>query len=234
MSNSSHVIIERPDLRDRAHIFRDRAHAGALLAEMVAGRFEKRPRALVLAIPAGGAPVAAPIAERLALPLDLVVASKITLPWNTEMGYGAVAFDGSVHLNERLLDQSGLSETHVQAGIARTREKVARRNAVLREGRGYAALGGADAILVDDGLASGFTMRAAIVAVRAAGAATITVAVPTGHESAVRAISGSVEAIYCPNVCTGQSFAVAEAYRAWSDVDEDTVRGILKGFGRGP
>ena len=185
---------------------------------------------MVLAIPAGGVPVAAPIAGRLALPLDLAVVSKITLPWNPEMGYGAVAFDGSVHVNDWLVRQCGLSEAQVEAGVARTREKVARRSAELREGRSYAAVGGADAVLVDDGLASGFTMRAAVAAVRSAGAATITVAVPTAHESAARAIAGSVEAIYCPNVCAGDRFAVADAYKAWSDVEEETVRAILVDF----
>ncbi len=230
MSNGSHEIIKREDLRSRTHVFRDRAHAGAVLAEMLASHFENPPHAVVLAIPAGGVPVAAPIAERLALPLDLAVVSKITLPWNTEIGYGAVAFDGSVHLNDRLVCQCDLSEAQVEAGVARTREKVARRSADLREGRSYAAVSGADVVLVDDGLASGFTLRAAIAAVRAGGAATITIAVPTAHESAARAIADSVEAIYCPNVCAGHRFAVADAYEAWSDVDEETVRAILADF----
>ena len=233
MSRTGHEIIERPDLRGRSHVFRDRANAGAVLAEMLAAHIEHRSHAMVLAIPAGGVPVAVPIAERLALPLDLAVVSKITLPWNPEMGYGAVAFDGSVCLNDPLLRQIGLSKAQVEAGIAHTRDKVARRNADLRRGRDYVALSGADTVLVDDGLASGFTMRAAIAAVQAAGAATITVAAPTGHESAAQAIAGSVEAVYCANVCGGQSFAVAEAYVGWSDVDEETVRTILSDFGRG-
>ena len=230
MREGAHTIIERQDLRNRARVFRDRAHAGEVLAEMLAPSFERRVHAMVLAIPAGGVPVAAPIAERLALPLDLAVVSKITLPWDTEAGYGAVAFDGSVHLNERLVREIGLSEAQVEAGVARTREKVARRSADLREGRSYAAVSGADVVLVDDGLASGFTLRAAVAAVRAAGAATISVAVPTAHESSARALADSVEAFYCPNVRAGRSYAVADAYREWSDVDEETVRAILADF----
>ena len=135
-----------------------------------------------------------------------------------------------MHLNEPLVRQCDLSEAQVEAGVARTREKVARRSADLREGRNYAAVSGADVVLVDDGLASGFTLRAAIAAVRAGGAATIIIAVPTAHESAARAIADSVEAIYCPNVCAGHRFAVADAYEAWSDVDEETVRAILADF----
>ncbi|MBE3074532.1 MAG: phosphoribosyltransferase, partial [Actinobacteria bacterium] len=159
--------------------------------------------------------------------------SKITLLWNTEMGYGAVAFDGSVYLNTPLLREIGLSEAEVEAGVARTCEKVARRNAALRENSSYAAVTGSDVVLVDDGLASGFTLRAAIAALRATGAATISVAVPTAHESSARAIADSVEAFYCPNVRAGYRFAVADAYEEWSDVDEETARAVLATFGPG-
>jgi putative phosphoribosyl transferase len=232
MSEGVRVIIEREDLRNRAHVFRDRVHAGEVLAEMLALPFDRRPRAIVLAIPAGGVPVAASLARRLALPLDLAVVSKITLAWNTEVGYGAVAFDGSVYLNDALLREIGLSEAEVEAGVARTREKVVRRNAALRENRSYAALTGSDVVLVDDGLASGFTMRAAVAASRATGVATVSVAVPTARESSARAIAASVEAFYCPNVRAGDRFAVADAYEEWSDVDEETARAILVSFRR--
>lgn len=230
MSAALHSIVEREDLRNRAHVFPDRAHAGAVLAEMLAPDFDRQLRAQILAIPAGGIPVAAPIAQRLALPLDVAVVSKITLPWNTESGYGAVAFDGSVQLNEALLAQINLSEADVEAGIARTRAKVTRRNTTLRANRSYTATTGADVVLVDDGLASGFTLRAAIAALRAAGAASITVAVPTAHESSARIIADLVDALYCPNVRAGYQFAVADAYEEWSDVDEETARKILAAF----
>lgn len=227
MSDRAHRIVERKDLRNRAHVFRDRAHAGALLAEMLAPSFDLRPHAMVLAIPAGGVPVAAPIAQRLSLPCDLAVVSKITLAWNTEAGYGAVAFDGTAYLNDAFVREIGLSEAEVEAGVARTREKVVRRNAELRENRSYAAAAGANVVLVDDGLASGYTLRAAVAAMRATGVATITVAVPTAHQSSARAIAALVEGFYCPNVRTGRSYAVADAYEEWSDVDEETVRAIL-------
>jgi putative phosphoribosyl transferase len=221
------AIVELKELHNRARVFRDRGHAGVVLAELLAPRCADRPKAVVLAIPAGGVPVAAPVAERLALPLDLAVVSKITPPWNSEIGYGAVAFDGAVLLNEPLVRRLGLSPAQVADGVARTRAKVARRNVVLRGGRDSPALANAEAILVDDGLASGFTMRAAIAAVRAAGAAVIVVAVPTAHESSVRALAREVDAVYCANVRGGPGFAVADAYEVWSDVDEQTVRSIL-------
>lgn len=221
------MICERAELRNRKRVFRDRAHAGAVLAEMLAVPFEWRLGAVVLAIPAGGVPVAAAIAERLALPLDLAVVSKVTLPWNSEVGYGAVAFDGSVLLNEQLVHQIGLSSSQVEDGISYTREKVARRNVELRHSRGYEAVAGAEVILVDDGLASGFTLRAAIAALRSANAATISVAVPTAQEAAAQSIAPTVDAFYCANLRSGYRFAVADAYVVWSDVDEDTVRAML-------
>jgi len=182
---------------------------------------------LLLAIPAGGVPVAAAIAQRLALPLDLAVVSKIALPWNTESGYGAVAFDGSVHLNDRLVRQLGLSRKEIEQGIARTREKVKRRDAALRAGRSLATVRTSHVVLVDDGLASGFTLRAAIAALRATGAAAISVAVPTAHESSAGAVVEAVDAVHCPNVRSGRRFAVADAYERWSDVDERTVAALL-------
>lgn len=226
----AYTIIEREELRNRSHVFRDRSHAGAILTEMLAARFGARPDTTVLAIPAGGVPVAAPIARQLALPLDIVAVSKITLPWSSEAGFGAVAFDGSVHLDDALVRELGLSEEQVEAGVVRTREKVARRNGALRGDRGYSALMGRDMILVDDGVASGVTLVAAIAALRAIGAASIIVAVPTAHRSSARLIAGSVEAFYCANVRAGYRFAVADAYRSWWDVDEETARTILAAF----
>ena len=85
-------------------------------------------------------------------------------------------------------------------------------------------------VLVDDGLASGSTLRAAIAALRATGAATISVAIPTAHEPSARAIAPSVEAFYCANVRGGHQYAVADAYKEWSDVGEDEVRAILETF----
>jgi len=224
------VIIELQELRDRTHVFRDRSHAGEVLAGMLAPRFDRRANVVVLAIPAGGVPVAAAIAQRLALPLDLAVVSKITLPWNPEAGYGAVAFDGSVHLNDRLVRELGLSRTEIEQGIARTREKVKRRDAALRAGQSYAALRGSHVALVDDGLASGFTLRAAIAALRDTAVATISVAVPTAHESSAVAVVEAVDAVYCPNVRSGRRFAVADAYERWSDVDERAVAALLAPF----
>lgn len=218
-------VYERFDLRNRIRVFRDRVQAGEILADML--RDYQNSNALMLGIPAGGVPVAAVIAKRLHLPLDVAVVSKITLPWNTEAGYGAVAFDGTVCLNEPLLSRLGLNEQEVQQGIAKTQAKVMRRLEQLRGSRSFPVLPGRLVILVDDGLASGFTLRAACEALSKGAVHRLIIAVPTGHWESVQAIAAEVEALYCPNIRQGWSFAVADAYEYWSDVGEEEIGGYL-------
>jgi putative phosphoribosyl transferase len=218
-------VVDLPLLRSRTRVFRDRADGGRALAAMLCAR--RGTSSIVLAIPAGGVPVGAALAGELGLPLDVAGVSKITLPWNTEAGYGAVAFDGSVLLNEALLSQLSLSEEVVQLGIARTRQKVERRVIELRGERPFPDLEATTAVLVDDGLASGFTMRAAVQAVRGVGAAQVLVATPTGHADAVAALAPLTDGLYCANVRSGSRFAVAEAYERWYDVPAAEVRAIL-------
>jgi len=219
-------------MRNRGRVFRDRSQAGAVLAGML-GEY-RGADTLVLAIPAGGAPVAAEIAKHLGLPLDLAVVSKITLPWNTESGYGAVAFDGTVRLNRDLIAALVLPETVVQEGIARTQEKVARRVKQLCGDRQLPDLTRRAVILVDDGLASGFTMHTAVDALHHLAVAKVIIAVPTGHAEAVARIAAIVDSLCCPNIRQGMSFAVADAYEHWTDVNEATVAGIMQSFSGTP
>ena len=227
MATSPGRVVELPALRDRLGVFRDRTHAGEVLADMLSAY--RGSNALVLGIPAGGAPVAAAIARVLALPLDVAVVSKLTLPWNTETGYGALTFDGTLRLNEMLMARAGLSEADIEAGKARAQEKVARRMKLLRGDRPFPDLSQCSAILVDDGLASGFTLMVAIEALRHQNAKEIVVAVPTAHAESAARIAPLVEALYCPNLREGTSFAVADAYQEWSDVAEEDLVTLLRG-----
>ena len=213
-------------LRDQTRVFRDRSHAGHVLGEMLVAH--RGSGARVLAIPAGGLPVAAPLARLLGLPLDVAVVSKITLPWNTEVGYGAVAFDGTVRLNERLLSGLDMSEDEVRLGIEETSDKVRRRVHALRGSDDAPEVADCDVLLVDDGLASGFTMLTAAEALRGAGARSVVVAVPTGSPRALDGLRGMVDTIFCANVRGGSSFAVADAYEDWSDVTEPQALDILR------
>lgn len=220
-------VEDLPDLRDQVGIFRNRDHAGEILAGML--EVYSGSDAKVMAVPAGGVPVAKVLAEQLDLPMDIAVVSKITLPWNTEVGYGAVAFDGSVRLNNDLVARLGLTDEDIQQGISKTSAKVAHRVKNLRSEQALPDLSTSQIILVDDGLASGFTMHVAVEALQKAGTNRITVAVPTGHQRSVESIAGEVDTLYCANIRGGYHFAVADAYERWSDVDEEELASLLGG-----
>lgn len=228
MLDAAGKIFDLPELRNRGQVFRDRTQAGAVLAGMLDDW--RRTDAVVFAIPAGGVPVAAEVVQQLNLPLDLAIVSKVTLPWNTESGYGAVAFDGTVRLNQELIAALGLQPEVVQDGIARTKAKVERRVWQLRGDRRLPDVTHRAVVLIDDGLASGFTLLTAVDAVRRLGAEKIIVAVPTGHAGAVTRMSADVDSLYCPNIREGSTFAVADAYVHWADVEEATVVKIMRRF----
>jgi predicted phosphoribosyltransferase len=207
--------------------FRDRTAAGRELARML--EEFRGGAALVVALPAGGVPVAAAIATELGLPLDVAPVSKVLYPWTTEAGYGAVAFDGSVWLDEKALERHGIGQSEVEKAIAEARAKVERRLARLRAGRKPLELEGRSVIVVDDGIAAGSTMRTAIAALRRHGAGNLIVAVPTAHQPSFAAIAKLADAAYCANIRGGgSSFAVAEAYEEWRDLGDDEIEGMLQ------
>jgi predicted phosphoribosyltransferase len=223
------VTRDLPELREKAGVFRDRRHAGEVLAGMLESAGDGG--GIVFALPAGGVPVAVPVAETLGLALDVAVVSKVLLPWNTEAGYGAVAFDGTVRINTDLVRRLDLSRRTVAEGVDETRRKVERRMRLFRGDRPFPDLTGRSVIVVDDGLASGFTMLVALEAMRGKKAGRIVVAVPTGHPGAIDRICREADELYCANVRTGYPFAVAAAYRSWSDVTEAEVSASLSFLG---
>ena len=219
-------VVDLPGLRNRSRVFRDRSHAGEVLARMLASY--RRSAACVFAIPAGGIPVASVVANALELPLEIAVVSKITLPWNTEAGYGAVAFDGSVALNDGLLARIGLNEEEIQKGIAATRLKVKRRVERFVCEHSPRVAGSTPVILVDDGLASGFSLSVAVEALSRCAVQSLVVAVPTGHGETVRRLAERVTALHCANIREGFSFAVADAFESWADVSEDEALALFQ------
>lgn len=218
-------LYELQNLRDRTGVFADRADAGRQLAPLLSGLAGAN--AVLLAVPAGGVPVARELSKALALPLDVAVVSKVTLPWNTEVGCGAVAFDGTVKVDRHFLESIGLSGEALESAIDRTREKVLRRVAALRGGKPTPDVAGRIAVLVDDGVASGLTLRLAAEAVRRAGAASVEIAVPTGPLHSVQELLSVADRVYCANVRTARRFAVADAYRSWYDEDDASVARLL-------
>jgi putative phosphoribosyl transferase len=221
-------VFERDDLHDKTRIFRDRGHAGQCLSGML--KDYRGANALVLAIPAGGIPVAASLAVALELPLDVIAVSKMTLPRSTEVGYGAVAFDSSMMLNSPLIRAEGLTELDIRHGVHETAKKVRRRMMRLRGSLQLPNLSGRHVFLVDDGLASGYTMLTAIEAARRLEPASVMVAVPTGQSKAVADVARRADRVYCANIRSGPGFSVAAAYVIWRDVFELEAEQILADF----
>ncbi len=222
-------IVDNPHLRERSFVFSDRHDAGRQL-----GAFMKTLPAirdpLVLAIPAGGVPIGKEVAVALGAPLSLAIVRKIRIPGSTEAGFGAVTWDGQVLINERLCAALGLSPAEVDMAIAETRKNVNERIARFTGGRAVPALTGKTVILTDDGLASGFTMLAAIKSIRIHKPARIIVAVPTASASSAELVSQHVDELVCLNIRSGRMFAVADAYKQWYDLDDHEVLEELAGI----
>jgi len=225
-------IHDDPALRDRAPVFRDRLDAGERLARYLAG-FPGLDSPLVCPIPAGGIPVGVAVSRALCCPLRPLIVRKVQIPWNTEAGFGAVAWDGRVFLNEDLLERLRLTPGQVEAAIrkaqANVRERVTRfSNIPFPDPSGHSC------IVVDDGLASGYTMTAAIVALRSLSPRKIVVAVPTGSLTTVERVADLVNEMICLNVRSGFSFAVADAYEDWYDLtEEEAVEMLMEDTERG-
>jgi putative phosphoribosyl transferase len=220
-------VVEDPALRNRTFVFRDRIHAGGALAEKLRETLTER-RGLVLGIPAGGVPVASVVANRLGFGLDVAVARKVQIPWNTEAGFGAVSWDGTVVLNELLVAQLGLDSRAVELGISKTRGIVEERLRRFRGSRPPFEVAGECVILVDDGLASGFTMLVAASSVKRLNPGRLVVAVPTGSRSAVELVAPEAYLLVCLNIRSGPVFAVADAYQNWHDLSDEEAEGFLR------
>jgi len=220
-------LIEESAYRNRELVFKDRLHAGELLADKLRPIVAKG-KVQVLAIPAGGVPVGYVLAGKLEIPFDLVVVRKIQIPWNTEAGFGAVTWDGTPILNEPLVAQLGLGAEVVEQCISRTRQMVYERNQRLRGGRPFPDLSGRAVILVDDGLASGFSMLAAAESIKTRLPSKMFIAVPTGSAHAIALLASKVDQIVCLNVRSGPVFAVADAYENWYDLSDDEVLEYLR------
>jgi predicted phosphoribosyltransferase len=225
-------LIQDATLRDRTRVFRDRTDAGRRLAAWLTGYQGRDVR--LFAIPAGGVPVAAEIARSLGLPLDLIIVRKIQLPWTTEAGFGALDPEGRAIFNEELVVHFHLSPQAIEAQVQKTLATLKEREARLRGGKPYPELAGRPVIVVDDGLASGYTMRAALRFLQEKGAGDLIVAVPTGSQGTVQALLPHVDLLVCLNLRGGWSFAVADAYENWYDLTEKEVLAILAGLPAAP
>jgi putative phosphoribosyl transferase len=206
-------------------LFHDRADAGRLLAARLE-KYAGKPDVIVLALPRGGVPVAAPIADRLAGTLDVLVTRKIGYPPQPELGVGAIAEGGEPVFDEDLLTRLLLTPGDLAAVVEAERAELRRRVLVYRGGRPPPALAGRDVVVVDDGLATGSTARAALRTVRAAGPGRLVLAVPVAARITVEAIRAEADEVVV--LATPARFhSVGQWYARFSQLSDDEVLGIL-------
>lgn len=206
--------------------FRDRAHAGRVLARTLSD-YAGRDDVVVLALPRGGVPVAAELARALGAPLDVLVVRKLGVPGHEELALGAVAPGGVLLLDDRLVRGLGLTPGDIERIVAKELRELARRQAAYRNGRPPPDLEGKTVILVDDGLATGATMRAAALAVRQSNPARVVVAVPVAAAETCEEFRGDVDEIVC--ALTPDPFrAVGLWYEDFTQTSDDEVRELLQ------
>jgi putative phosphoribosyl transferase len=216
-------------LRNRYQVFRDRLHAGEVLGQMLAPEYKSGEGLIVLAIPSGGVPVGLKVRERLGCPMDLLIVRKLQIPGNTEAGFGAMTLDESLFLNERLLSDLALTPSQIEEETQKVRSELSERNALFRKGKPPQDVRGKTVILVDDGLASGYTMMASIYETEKKRAKRTIVAIPTAPMTSIHRLESGVDAIYCPNIREGLQFSVAGAYEKWHDLSRQEVMDMLAG-----
>ncbi len=202
-------------------IFENRYDAGRQLAAKL-GEYKGK-SVVVLAIPNGGVPVGMEVALALEADFDLVVSRKIPLPLNTEAGFGAVADDGTVMLNDEIVRKAGLSSQQIDSQVNQVRIEIRRRRLLYRQDRPPALVSGKTVIINDDGLASGFTMLATVKSMRSRRPKEIIVAVPVSSAAALEEVGKVADKVV--TVATGSMprFAVADFYRNWHDLSDDEV-----------
>jgi predicted phosphoribosyltransferase len=214
--------------------FRDRKEAGRLLAARLAG-YTNRPDVLVLALPRGGVPVAYEVARALKAPLDVFIVRKLGVPGHEELAMGAVATGGVRVLNDAIVNALRIPESVIDMVAAKEEQELARREHLYRGNRPAPDVRGRTVILVDDGLATGATMLAAIKALQQQKPASIVVAVPTAAPETCEELRAEVDHVVC--AITPQPFhAVGLWYQDFSQTTDEEVRNLLSlspGAGKG-
>ncbi len=205
--------------------FPDRHVAGQVLAEMLRDRYADRD-CIVLALPRGGVPVAAEVARVLGTPLDVILVRKLGLPGHAELAMGALASGGVRVMNDDVVRRFGVDAVAIEAVAEAEARELARRERVYRGARPWPKLEGRCVILVDDGLATGATMQAAVDAVRAQRPAHIVIAVPVAPPETVREFAAQVDEVICP-LQPASFMAIGQWYRDFSQVSDEEVLALL-------
>ncbi|HEY4687207.1 MAG TPA: phosphoribosyltransferase family protein [Candidatus Subteraquimicrobiales bacterium] len=208
-------------------MFLDREDAGQKLALEIEKSL-KGAEVMLFAIPNGGVAVALPVFKRLKVPFDLVIPRKIPIPTNTEAGFGAVGPDGTIVLNDALAKSLQLTAQEIDDLARVVTTEIKRRDTSYRQTRPYPDLSGKHAVLIDDGLASGYTMIAAIRFLRTRNPEKIVVAVPVTSDQAAKLVEKEADQFIALHRDYLPLFAVASFYKHWKDLTDEEVISLLQ------
>jgi predicted phosphoribosyltransferase len=208
------------------HAFRDRRAAGALLAERVR-HYKDREDVVVLGLPRGGVPVAYEVARALNAPLDVFVVRKLGVPGHRELAMGAIASGGVRVLNDEVVAMLSIPASAIEETAREERAELERRERAYRDGRSAAEVRGRVVLLIDDGLATGSTMKAAVQAVRARAPARIVVAVPVGAPQTCAELAAIADEVVCARQ-PERFAAVGQWYADFEQTSDAEVRALLR------
>jgi putative phosphoribosyl transferase len=217
------IAASRP--RAGVMMIENRRQAGRALAEALSA-YRGRPDVVVLALPRGGVPVAAEIAAMLDAPLDLILVRKLGVPGQPELAMGAIASNGACVMNRDVVRQLGIDQEGIDRAVARERQELERRDRAYRGDRAPVSVRDRCVIVVDDGVATGATLRAAMQAIRAQAPARLVVAVPVGAPETISRVEREADEVIC--LAQPQPFyAIGQWYRNFEQVSDDEVRQLL-------
>jgi putative phosphoribosyl transferase len=211
--------------RDAGRVFRDRREAGEVLAQKLAS-YRDRSNLQVLGLARGGVPVGSQVALALQAPFDVFLVRKLGVPQWEELAMGALASGGGVVINESLVRSLGISDEQMRQAIERETDELHRRERAYRGDRPPVELADKTVILVDDGIATGASMLAAVRAVRADAPSAVVVAVPVGPQSTCRELAAEADDVVCAMMPPGFE-AVGQVYEDFHQVTDDEVRELL-------
>jgi predicted phosphoribosyltransferase len=207
--------------------FENRQEAGRALATQLT-RYKAQPNTIILALPRGGVPVAYEIAKTLTLPLDIFLVRKLGVPWHEELAMGAIADNDIVVLNDDLIDELGIRQDEIQAVIDKEKKELHRRNQYYRQGKPLPDLHQKQIILVDDGIATGSTIKAAILALKTFKPSRIILAVPVAPPVTLITLKPIVDEIQC--VLTPEHlYSISQWYELFPQTSDAEVCDILHG-----